>query len=201
MSKGLDSTASLASKAALLAANGYTFAARYIFERSDFKTPLTKQEANELSKAGLSIVTIFESGSPTSAAYFNGGKGESDGIIARAKARDAGQPAGTPIYAAVDYDAAPDDLDAIAAYFASFREQIKQWGYVAGVYGSGLVCDRLAEIGLVSYTWLSQSKGFAGYDHWLPRANLVQGRETELHAADVDLDASEGAGGGWKVAG
>ena len=37
------------------------------------------------------------------------------------------------------------------------------------------------------------------FDTWLPKANIVQGAETNLHGINTDLDTSGGQGGGWKV--
>jgi hypothetical protein len=90
------------------------------------------------------------------------------------------QPAGTQIYAAVDYD--PDDSDAsgptingpISTYMKAFQAAIQPAGYLASVYGSGRTCRILMANGLAQTGWLTQSTGFAEYSIFKPRAGIVQ---------------------------
>jgi hypothetical protein len=196
--RGLDATANLSRFAPELYARGFRFVARYIFSRSDFKTLLTRDESLAISAAGLDIVTVYESGSPTSDEYFTGAKGETDASIAIERATAAGQPGG-PIYLAVDYD--PTNPGIADEYFKSARAVCASLGghFQPEVYGSGAVCRHLKEAGLVSRTWLSQSRGFSGYEDWLPHADIVQGPEVKELGLDVDLDTAYGNGGGWRI--
>jgi Domain of unknown function (DUF1906) len=81
---------------------------------------------------------------------------------------EIGQPAGTPIYFAVDYDASQADVSGvISQYFRGIADAFNTIGsnnpaYSVGVYGSGLVCSSLLNAGFVRFTWLSQSTGFRG---------------------------------------
>jgi hypothetical protein len=197
--RGLDATANLARFASQLYAKGYRFVARYIFSRSAFKTLLTRDEACAISAAGLDIVTVYENGSPTSDEYFTGARGETDSSIAVERATAAGQPGG-PIYLAIDYD--PANPAIADEYFQSARAVCAALGggFHPAVYASGAVCRHLKEAGLVSRTWLSQSRGFAGYEDWLPHADIVQGPEVKELGLDVDLDTAYGNGGGWRIA-
>lgn len=200
MSKGFDCFRpdEVARDATTLAKNGYGFAAVYLFASSAFKRALTKPLAQEISKS-LYLVSVWENGFPTTWGYFSQSRGHQDGQIAVHEAINVGQPAGSCIYFAVDYDAGAHELAAISAYFTEAQKQAKEAGYVAGVYGSGLVCQHLKDAGLVSKTWLAQSTGFAGFHHWKPKADIVQGPEYHLMNMDADADTSSGAAGGWKV--
>ena len=199
MSRGLDSRNDLSTHAKELKADGIDFVARYYFRRSMNKDLLTREEASALSSAGMYIVSVWEDGSPCDPSYFSASKGAADGAMATSRAIMAGQPVGTPIYLAVDYDAIVDDLARILAYFETARQSIKQNGRTCGVYGNGIVCRALHGGGLVSHTWLSGSRGWAGYDDWAPHANLVQGTTSRQHGKDIDWDTSNGNGGGWKT--
>src|SRR4051812_43293265 len=60
--------------------------------------------------------------------------------------------------------------------------------YRIGVYGSGLTCKTLLDLGLVKLTWLSQSTGFRGTPEYNPsrRWNLLQLLPKPLCGISVD---------------
>ena len=198
MAKGLDANQDMTDWAGQLVQEGFGFVGRYINHGKS--QPLTTSEAQHLSTEGLYLVSIYEKGSPTEAAYFTIQRGAQDGNAAVQAAKATGQPTGTPIYFAVDYDADRCDLNTICDYFKNVFTTVRGAGYFVGVYGSGMVCKTLTEQGWVHYTWLAQSRGWAGYDDWHDSASIVQGAETTWHGIDVDLDTSSGDAGGWQVA-
>lgn len=175
----------------------------YYFNHSGFKQQLTKAVAKAVSAKDLYIVSVWEDGYPTHREYFGSESGYSDGLRAVERASAASQPANTPIYFAVDYDAAEGDLPYIQSYFAAVNKRLKIGTsvglYEVGVYGSGLVCEHLTTRGLVSKTWLSESTGFLGYSSWKDKASIVQGHSRRLLGMDVDTDQTSGSAGGWKV--
>lgn len=187
--------------AARLVAAGYTAVGLYLFRSSAFKQKLTRAAALAISKAGLYIFTVWENGQPTTAEYFSALRGDSDAVYAIEEAEAIGQPKDTPIYFAVDYDAKEADLAYITAYFRQVRPKVVAAGYKVGAYGSGMVLAHLASLGLIQYSWLSQSKGFAGYQAWKAKANIVQGASTTILGMDVDTDTINGNAGGWKIIG
>jgi len=134
----------------------------------------------ELHNAGLKVWSIYEKGFPTSDDYFSAAQGSTDGNRAAAFATLIGQPKGTQIYAAVDYD--PDDSNPqgptingpISAYMTAFQAAIEPGEYLASVYGSGRTCRILLANGLAKTGWLAQSTGFAEYNLFKPRAGIVQ---------------------------
>lgn len=203
MSKMLDTPAAAeaAEKADDIASLGYTAVGCYFFRSSGFKSLLTADVAAKLSAAGLYVVSVWESGFPTTGSYFSTAQGNEDAHVAAVRASDAGQPAGGVIYAAADYDAPAADMGGIVDYFREFRRVLAAVdpSYTTGVYGSGFVCGHLSELGLVSHTWLSGSEGWDNFDLWKPRADIVQGATVTLLGMDVDLDTTNGDAGGWKV--
>lgn len=115
----------------------------------------------------MKIVAVWENGFPTTASYFSFKKGIADGTAAYAYAEmTIHQPALTPIYFAVDYDASPSDATGpILEYFRGIVSAFNNMkgsspGYFIGVYGSGLICRTLLDAGMVTYAWLAQSKGW-----------------------------------------
>lgn len=176
MKKGFDTNRDLTPFAAGLKAAGYDFAGRYYNVNNQSKN-LTLAEARALTAAGLSIIAVWENGYPTAAGYFNYQKGVYDATSAYHYALDQiGQPSGTPIYFAVDYDAsAPDTNGVVTQYFQGVYDAFNTIGsnspiYRIGVYGSGLVCSTLLNAGKATYTWLAQpgewggSKTFTAYN-------------------------------------
>lgn len=193
MTKGIDSNTVLINRAGCLAKAGIQFAGRY-YKYSD--TCLKRDEAEALSRAGIWIVSIWELGLPTQARYFNRASGEAAGLHSAGLAQDAGQPAGTAIYYTVDYDAALSDLVQVEEYFRGIRQA--KHDYMVGVYGSGLVCERIRAVGLAEKTWLAAPLGWRGseYSWWDIRQTAV---ERSLCGVMVDLDESWGDGGGWRI--
>lgn len=189
----------VAANIADIAVSGMKAIGLYYFAHSGVKTLLTRSVAETVAAHGLSLWSVYENGQPVDAPYFTVQTANLDAHTANARAVAAGQPADTPLYCAVDYDTDPSDLPAITAYFTEFRRVLGVLGsgYHAGVYGSGLVCRHLSELGLISHTWLSQSTGFAEFDSWKPHANIVQGVERNIFGLDVDLDTLTTNAGTW----
>lgn len=168
MKKGFDANRDLTPFATGLKAAGYDFAGRY-YNVNNHSKNLTLAEAQALTAAGIGIIAVWENGFPTAAGYFNYQKGVYDGTSSYHYALDQiGQPSGTPIYFAVDYDAsAPDTSGPVTQYFQGVADAFQTISsgspiYKIGVYGSGLVCSALLNGGKASYTWLAQSMGWGG---------------------------------------
>jgi LysM repeat protein len=130
-----------------LKAAGVTHVGRYLGPESSWKA-LLKNEVDAIKKAGLQVVSIFET-NPTRASYFSKAKGTSDAQDASNYAKVIGQPKGTAIYFAVDYDAQPGDMATIKAYFDGVKSAMKD--YKVGVYGSYDVVTALK--GKVGFYW------------------------------------------------
>ncbi|WP_296952467.1 DUF1906 domain-containing protein [uncultured Massilia sp.] len=164
--KGLDTTIELTRHAAALRRQGYDFALRY-YSHNAAKN-LSLGEARALSRVGMQIGVVWETAG-THAGFFSRARGLADGAAAYRMAREViGQPFGSGIYFAVDYDPTQADLDgAVGDYFTGVHAALYvaaegQPTYRVGVYGSGLCCATLTERGQAGLSWLSQSTGFAG---------------------------------------
>ena len=186
-----------ASVAECLAASGYAFVGRYYTAASDAWKLLTKSEAQMLSAAGLSIVSLFENGGRA----FSADIGSADANTALGCAASVGQPAGTPIYFAVDYDATSEDISGdIIPYFRAIQPLLTAKAYAIGVYGSGLVCSSLAGAGLVTYTWLSASTSYSGSDTYTAWTIRQYPTTTVCNGTSVDPDvASDRKYGGFTI--
>jgi len=199
--KGLDAAISLTASAECIKAAGYTFTCRY-YNVNDPDKSLTRPEALALSEVGLDIVTVWENGYPTAPDYFGMTKGIYDGEHAAREAQEVGQPAGTPIYFAVDFDAQVSDLENIDNYFRGVAQGLTNGGsqYAIGAYGSGRVLAHLQNHPHVNYFWLAGSTGWSGYDDFNAsrRWNIRQGPNgVTVCGMAVDLDVTQGHGGGW----
>lgn len=190
--KGLDTVSNCKSIASDLKKDNYDFVCRYYNVNNKAKN-LTSAEAVALAKAGIGIVAVWENGYPTKASYFTKAQGETDGKNAFKYAnKTIGQTEGTPIFFAVDYDAAAGDMDAITKYFNGVMAANEAAGgmFPLGVYGSGAVCKYLKDKGKVDYTWLAQSTGWRGYstfDSW----DIKQGSEFKYGSINGDHDTSK----------
>lgn len=192
--KGIDCATPLTlTTAKKLAAEGVKFACRYLVPQRLAWKRLTRAEAEAITEAGLQIISVYE----TSANRPAGGAaaGEADGREAMAEAKLIGQPLGSAIYFAVDYDAQPKDYNAIEAYLRAAAKQID--GYKVGVYGSFAVIEEMARRGAAECFWQTYawSKGKKS-----SRANLYQYQNgVALAGITVDLNESFGGEGFWNT--
>jgi hypothetical protein len=209
MINGFDANVDLTRFADCLKSAGNEFVCRYYNVNNPHKN-LTLGEAKALTAAGLRIVAIWENGFPTKASYFTHQRGVFDGTNAYHFAEhNIGQPAGTPIYFAVDYDATQRDVGgAITQYFQGIIQAFKTISvnhpiYSLGVYGSGLVCSSMLKAGLVQFTWLSQSTGFQGsrtFKNFNIKQLLAKSVCKTIHGGvHGDPDVSPGNEGGFTV--
>ncbi len=176
------------------------FVARYYRAPESRWPALSAGEAELLSSAGLKIVAIWESHSrkPVHFAYSSG---YDDATAAYSQARAVGQPAGSAIYFAVDYNAqslAPIDeyFRGIVAGLAAASGGISN--YTIGVYGSGAVCDVVKGTGLAQYCWLSNSIAWtdsASYESW----DIRQGDRFPELSFNHDSDEARDEYGAFRV--
>jgi len=202
VAKGCDVNADVSAVLGAFKAEGVEWVGRYYGVSKH--VPLRHSEAAAVSAAGLWLVSIFESGWPTSVAYFTFQQGASDARDACREAQVTGQPIGTPIYATVDFDAPFEAGGPVDLYFEGWRSAMLALGggdlpYMVGVYGSGDVCAALVARGLAHYGWLAQACGWSGSDTYTGWS-IKQGPTVTVAGLAVDLDESNGAAGGWKVA-
>jgi hypothetical protein len=171
---GIDTSADCTGFAQCIADEGARFVCRYY--RPGSTGALTAAEAGALVGAGLAIVPVYE-GAGNRIGWFNAPQGLADAQAALGHAASIGQPAGSAIYFAVDFDASPGEVgSAISHYFAAINETFRSRGapYRIGVYGSGLVCSTVIGAGLASLGWLSGSRGWRGYTTYAAAATIVQ---------------------------
>jgi hypothetical protein len=170
-----------------------------VYLRSDRCSPAM---INDLHNAGLKVWSVYEKGRPDHDEYFTAQQGTHDGNNALSFANQIGQPEGSQIYAAVDYD--PDDSNSngptirgrIADYMRAFQEVIAPGGYEASVYGSGRTCRILISLGLAKTGWLSLSHGFAEFNSFRPHASIIQVAAVSQDF-DSDLIGDPGLPGLW----
>src|SRR5207248_10640614 len=108
---------------------------------------LSAKEARALSGLGWNVVAVFGSHSHHRD-YFSYTRGYWDAMQAAQQARAVGQPGGSAIYFAVDFDARGAYIVPIDQYFRGITNGLAAAGagrpeYKVGVYGSGAVCESL----------------------------------------------------------
>jgi hypothetical protein len=166
ISTNLDVTAS----ATCLQQAGLNFVFRYYSTTTTQpQKRLTAPEANAILAAGLMIGVIYED-LPNVVSYFTNARGIQDATNAFNTAVAMGQPTGSAIYFAVDYNAPTADISGpILDYFNGVSQgmQTSSAGgaitYAIGVYGSGDVCDFIkGQSNLAKYSWLSESTSWFG---------------------------------------
>jgi hypothetical protein len=197
MAKGFDCATPLTQDTALLfRADDFEFVCRYLVP-SGWKR-LTKEEAEAISAAGLQIVSVFE----TSASRALGGRnaGIADGTAAKQAAYTVGQPAGSRIYFAVDFDATPSQMGAVLDYIKAASEATPE--FLTGVYGSAAVVEAAMSAGVCSGFWQTYawSKGRKAEGvHIYQYDNGPKGLGQGIHGVNVDLDTGSADMGWWNT--
>jgi len=199
---GMDSALNCTHYAGAIAASAAKIVGRYYRWPTSRYTSLTHDEAVALSKAGLSILALWEWASDT-IHNFSFNDGIDQGSSAVNQALKAHQPPGTPIYFAVDYDATAGDIaGGIADYFRGLQHAIDSLkaDYKIGVYGSGRCCAWLLAHGGASSAWLADAAKWAGsatFQDWNVRqghadlaiAGLQPGASGEYDSNEVKANA------------
>ena len=121
---------------------GYGFVVRYLSH--DATKDITPDEATALHGAGLSVLLVFE----TTAGRAGQGQpaGAADRAEAEARAAAFGYPQDCPIFYAVDFDAAPQQV-------APYAAGLHGGAYPAGLYGGIHVVDA----GLAPWLWQTEA--------------------------------------------
>jgi len=173
-SPGIDAAVDCTPFAPAIAEAGMKFVARYYSKYA--QKALTRREALALSQAGLKVAVVYQD-IHNHLQYFSAGQGKEGAARALQQAAATGQPAGSAIYFAVDFDPTPAQLGGpVIDHFRSVAQAFlaAPTHYLVGVYGSGLVCSAIRDAGLATYTWLSGSTGFRGSVAFQAQAHLVQ---------------------------
>ncbi|SFH21618.1 S-layer homology domain-containing protein [Desulfotomaculum arcticum] len=194
--KGIDCATPLTVETAkTIAATGMKFICRYLVPNTPSMAwkRLTKQEAEAITTAGLNIISVFE----TSANRSTGGAaaGKADGALALKEALEIGQPKGTVIYFAVDYDAQPKDYSVIEQYLGAAASVLVD--YNIGVYGSFNVVEEMARRGVVNNFWQTYAWSQGKKSQYV---NIYQYKNDQaLAGINVDFNESYGNEGWWNT--
>lgn len=178
------------------------FVARYYRDPASRWPALNANEVRRLSSLGMNIVAIWESKSENPA-YFTYATGYNDALSAHRQASAVGQPPGSAIYFAVDFNARGQDLQAVDQYFRGVNAGLAQAAggrpqYRVGVYGSGSVCDAVKGAKLAQYSWLSNSRAWIGsatYSAW----NIKQRARLTNLSFNHDFNEAKDDYGGFRV--
>lgn len=172
---------------------GVTFAVRYL--GGSASKDLTRNEAENLSHAGIDIAVVYESTADRALGGY--GAGAADARRAAAQAKAIGQPHQRPIYFAVDFDAA--GAGQLAPVLEYLRGAVHAIGWErVGVYGGLGVIDAAYHEHRCKFLWqtLAWSAG-----RWSPHAQLRQFSVSRRVAGlDCDLDRAVAHDfGQWRV--
>jgi len=171
---GMDANVDCSKFASSIAASDLKFVVRY-YSNNVTKT-MTRQEAVALSTAGLQVAAVYEDFN-NDVKFFSPELGKKNAAKALLLAAGVGQPAGSAIYFAADFDPTASQVRGpVTDYFreAALALAVASPRYAVGVYGSGLTCRVIRDAGLATFTWLSGSTGFQESARFRPQAHLIQ---------------------------
>jgi hypothetical protein len=197
MATVFDTTHDCSKSATCLKQQGYTTIMRY-YCRPDLNWKrMGQKEAVAIARAGVALAAVYQN-RQNQPSDFSESKGEASGKEAYDYAENViFQPADSAIYFSADFDPSEAVVrDNIVAFFKGIQKAFKAAAddgkpiYQVGIYGSGRTCRILMEEGLVTYTWITQSTGFAEYKKFLNSGkwNLKQLMPTTVCSAGGDPD-------------
>lgn len=186
MRYGIDCAAHVPSVSALKAA-GKDFVCRYLapLDAHNSWKVLRNDEAKALRTAGIDIVLVWESWANRA---LDGRKaGVNDAREAERQLSTLGAPEGTPVYFAVDFDAAPKHQPVIDAYLRGAASVLGSKR--VGVYGGYYVVKRCLDARSAYYGW--QTYAWSG-GQWDARAHIQQYLNGQhIGGVNVDLDRAK----------
>ena len=198
MATVFDTTRNCSSSVTALKLRGISTIIRYYCRPDLAWKRMGQQEAIKIAQAGVALAVVYQN-RQTQPVDFSAAKGEASGNQAHDYAENViFQPADSAIYFSVDFDPSESVVkNNIVPFFKGIQKAFKAQSaggnppYRVGVYGSGRTCRILLEEGLVTYTWLTQSTGFAEYNKFLNSGkwNLKQLMPTTI--AGVEGDPNE----------
>lgn len=194
--KGVDST-ERSLTGAILKANGYAFACRYVQNApgSSLDKEMSAAEVREKSAAGIRIVSNWEWGAAP-ANLQSLGRQHAQAFLARHKL--LGGPDWAPCYYSIDTPATAGSYNNYAQGWLDIMPVER-----LGVYGDGALFRQLKADGFVTYAWQSMSRSFPGnhtsagtWDH--RGADIIQTTSGHVDGHSCDFDtAVVGNYGGW----
>jgi hypothetical protein len=151
---------------------------------------LLPSETELLAKNGFEVAVVFQHNN-NKITSFTTARGNADSRRSLDLASQNRQPTGSAIYFGVDGGwSSSKDISAIKKYFSAASVVVRNAGFKVGAYGSGLVCQQLMDAGLTDYCWLSNARGWPGFDsfhassHWV----LTQSPPRNCGGKNVDFD-------------
>lgn len=159
------------------------FVLRYLAGSTSWKN-MNLEEVNRLKAEGFMIGSIFQEGKDGTKAGYQGGL--TAGYKALERAKDIGQPSGSAIFFAVDYDAPVSDYNSIEQFLKGVSVAFASY-YKVGIYGKFDVIEEMARRKACSYFWqtLAWSKGKLSKS-----ADLYQ-YKIDVMANGVNVDLNE----------
>ena len=170
---------------------GLGFVVRYLAPDASAWKRLTPDEVRDIASEGLALVSVYQFAGDRPD-QFTPQRAQEDAQVALTWAQRVGQPEGTPIYFAVDFDAQDEHLPLLREYFRLVQENL-EGRYLVGVYGSYRVVSALRDLCQRFWQTVAWSTGKIA-----THAHLVQFRNSEdLCGGKVDLNLAPGDPGFW----
>jgi hypothetical protein len=195
MTKVIDTNHNTARKLAALRALGVETIIRYDNRLSPHGEKQVKpDEARAIADAGMRLAIVYE-GAGDKISQFSEAIGYLDAKYSRQRAPERGQPNGSAVYFAVDFDATAGQIESrIIPYFRGVKRAFEEEGGVdlrVGVYGSGLVCRMVKEAELADLIWISCSMGWAESRAYLAAGDYTLRQHTPKTIAGLDTDPND----------
>lgn len=195
MTKIIDTNHDTTAKLATLKADGIEAVIRYDDRLNPHGDKQIKPaEARAIQAAGLRLGIVYE-GAGDQVGQFSDAIGYADAKYSRAQAAERGQPDGSAVYFAVDFDPNAFQLkQSVLPYFEGVRRAFLEPANLpklrVGVYGSGLTCQTVLSAGLAELTWVSCSMGWSESHVFVAggRWNLLQHLPQTIAGLDTDPD-------------
>lgn len=155
---------------------------------------LTAAAARLISAAGIRIGSLSERHGAKR--MLVSADGEADGAADRALAEAVGQPYGTAIISAADFDATEDEDEAVMTYQAGYQKGLGP--YDAAIYGNGAICRLAKARGLAEYDFVAGGSGMRGTAEYKTGWTLKQDVGDRAGIGIPDIDSGTAATlNGW----
>jgi Domain of unknown function (DUF1906) len=178
---------------AAMKANGIKTVIRYYDHEAETlpgKT-LHAAERHMITDSGFDIGVVFQHWNNRFSS-FTAERGRQDAERSLVLAAENDQNKGSAIYFGVDGSwQTSTEVAHIEEYFESINDIMKDKGYRVGVYGSGLICEKLLDARLASLCWLANARGWPKYKSYYDSKGWALAQSLPVRCggiADVDFN-------------
>jgi hypothetical protein len=168
---------------------GVTDIIGYLNPHGQTSKVVTPARAKAIAAAGMTLALVSEGWGDFQHGDISAAAGKRDAEHALAALPTLGASPTAAVYFAVDTDASTGQIQSLVVpYFKAIKAAFAGSKYRIGAYASGAVCNACLALGLIDFSWITQSNGFLGTKEFLASGRWTLHQQMPAKVAGIDCD-------------